>query len=73
MQALFYWFVSANDSALGTNLGCTECRLHCACMTILSQTPHVIQEIDLNPVIVGAEGEGVAVVDALMVQEARQR
>jgi len=32
-----------------------------------------IAEIDLNPVIVGAEGEGVAVVDALMVQEARER
>lgn len=32
-----------------------------------------VREIDLNPVIVGAEGEGVAVVDALMVQEARQR
>lgn len=32
-----------------------------------------IREIDLNPVIVGAEGEGVAVVDALMVQEARPR
>jgi len=32
-----------------------------------------IREIDLNPVIVGAEGEGVAVVDALMVQEAPKR
>jgi acetate---CoA ligase (ADP-forming) len=32
-----------------------------------------IIEIDLNPVIVGAEGEGVAVVDALMVQEVRPR
>lgn len=32
-----------------------------------------IREIDLNPVIVGAEGEGVAVVDALVVQEAPQR
>jgi len=32
-----------------------------------------IREIDLNPVIVGAEGEGVAAVDALVVQEARQR
>jgi acyl-CoA synthetase (NDP forming) len=32
-----------------------------------------IREIDLNPVIVGAAGEGVAVVDALMVQEARPR
>jgi acyl-CoA synthetase (NDP forming) len=30
-----------------------------------------IREIDLNPVIVGVEGEGVAVVDALMVQGAR--
>jgi acetyltransferase len=28
-----------------------------------------IREIDLNPVILGAAGEGVAVVDALMVQE----
>jgi hypothetical protein len=32
-----------------------------------------IREIDLNPVIVGAAGEGVAVVDALMVQVARPR
>jgi hypothetical protein len=32
-----------------------------------------IVEIDLNPVIVGAVGEGVAVVDALMVQEAPKR
>ncbi|HXP73867.1 MAG TPA: acetate--CoA ligase family protein [Stellaceae bacterium] len=32
-----------------------------------------IREIDLNPVIVGADGEGVAVVDALMVQETRER
>jgi hypothetical protein len=32
-----------------------------------------IREIDRNPVIIGAEGEGVAVVDALVVQEARQR
>ncbi len=32
-----------------------------------------IREIDLNPVIVGAEGEGVAVADALVVQEARPR
>jgi acetate---CoA ligase (ADP-forming) len=32
-----------------------------------------IREIDLNPVIVGSEGEGVAVVDALMVQVARPR
>jgi acetate---CoA ligase (ADP-forming) len=30
-----------------------------------------IREIDLNPVIVGLEGEGVAVVDALMVQGTR--
>ena len=28
-----------------------------------------VREIDLNPVILGAEGEGIAVVDALMVQE----
>lgn len=32
-----------------------------------------IREIDLNPVIVGEEGEGVAVVDALMVQEPCER
>ena len=32
-----------------------------------------IVEIDLTPLIVGAEGEGVAVVDALMVQEGRTR
>jgi hypothetical protein len=32
-----------------------------------------IREMDLNPVIVGAEGEGVAVVDALVVHEAPQR
>ncbi len=32
-----------------------------------------VREIDLNPVIVGVEGEGVAVVDALMVQEAHTR
>jgi len=30
-----------------------------------------IREIDLNPVIVGSDGEGVAVVDALMVQGTR--
>ncbi|HVM80817.1 MAG TPA: acetate--CoA ligase family protein [Stellaceae bacterium] len=28
-----------------------------------------VREIDLNPAILGAEGEGIAVVDALMVQE----
>jgi acyl-CoA synthetase (NDP forming) len=32
-----------------------------------------ILEIDLNPVIAGAQGEGVAVVDALMVQEGHKR
>ncbi len=40
---------------------------------LLSAARQRIREIDLNPVIVGAEGEGVAVVDALMVQGTRER
>ena len=31
-----------------------------------------IAEIDLNPVIVHAQGQGVSIVDALIVKQARQ-